>query len=245
MILAGVDLAWQSENNPSAIASGRIVDNVLTINMIQSAVYGIDSILEILLGIAQLSGIAIDASLIINNKSGMRTCEKEIGSLYGARGAACHASNTTLYPKADSVYLSSQLINAGFNHLKGKQWQIECYPHPALIEIFALSYRLKYKKGKVTEKKAGQKQLAASLGKLQNSNILRLILNDQACQILNESKIDSLKGQSLKSNEDALDAIICLYIAGLYAIKYHGQIFGNLSSGYIWVPSGPCLGARN
>ena len=29
MILAGVDLAWQSENNPSAIASGNIDSNIL------------------------------------------------------------------------------------------------------------------------------------------------------------------------------------------------------------------------
>ena len=85
MILAGVDLAWQSNNNPSAIASGIIVDNSLTINMIQPAVYGIDSVFDTLMGIAQLSGIAIDASLIINNKSGMRPCEKEISSKYGAK----------------------------------------------------------------------------------------------------------------------------------------------------------------
>ena len=241
MILAGVDLAWQSENNPSAIASGNIDSNILTVNMIHPAIYGIDSVFDILTGIAQLSGIAIDASLIINNKRGMRPCEKEITSIYGARGAACHASNTTLYPNADSVHLSNQLLNAGFNHLKGNRWQIECYPHPALIEIFTLNYRLKYKKGNVAEKRAGQKQLTALLRKLSHSNILRLIFNDQASQILNELKIDSLKGQALKSNEDALDSIICLYIAGLYAIKHQGKISGNLNSGYIWVPSGPCL----
>ena len=207
--------------------------------MIHPAVYGIDSVLDTLMGIAQLSGIAIDASLIINNKSGMRPCEKEIGSKYGARGAACHASNTTLYPNADSVYLSNRLVKSGFRHLKGEQWQIECYPHPTLIEIFALSYRMRYKKGNVAEKRAGQKELAALLRKLYHSNILRLIFNEQASQILDESRMDSLKGQALKSNEDALDSIICLYIAGLYAIKHHGHIFGNLSSGYIWVPSGP------
>ena len=241
MILAGVDLAWQSHKNPSAIASGNIVDNVLAVNMIHPAIYGIDSVFDTLMAIAQLSGIAIDASLIINNKSGMRPCEREISSCYGARGAACHASNTTLYPNADSVYLSKQLLNVGFNHLKSRRWQIECYPHPALIEIFTLSKRLKYKKGKVTEKRTGQKQLAALLLNLKHSNILSLILNDQASLIINGPRIDSLKGQALKSNEDALDAIICLYVAGLYAIKHRGQICGNLSSGYIWVPSGPCL----
>lgn len=241
MILAGVDLAWQSKKNPSAIASGELINNVLTVSMIEPAVYGIESVLATVKGIDKLTGIAIDASLIINNSSGMRQCEREIGCEYGARGATCHASNTTLYPNADSVYLSAQLLNSGFKHLKGDQWQIECYPHPALIEIFALSKRLKYKKGRVAEKRAGQIKLAALLRKLGDSRILQLAINDQAEEICNESAITALKGQALKSNEDALDAIVCLYIAGLYAIKYQGRIFGEPCSGYIWVPSGSCL----
>ncbi|WP_221893773.1 hypothetical protein [Bathymodiolus japonicus methanotrophic gill symbiont] len=75
--------------------------------MIEPAVYGID----------KLTGIVIDASLIINNNQGMRQCEREIGRHYGAQGATCHASNTTLYPNADSVYLSTQLLNSGFNSM--------------------------------------------------------------------------------------------------------------------------------
>lgn len=240
MILAGVDLAWQSKNNPTAIASGSIDCNVLTVNRIQPAIYGIDRVLDTLKSINRLTGIAIDASLIINNSSGMRQCEKAITSAYGARKAACHATNTQLYPNADSVLLSTQLIKLGFNHLKGKQWQIECYPHPALIEIFALSQRLKYKKGTVAMKKTGQKKLATLLRALGKNNTLQLRINEQFSPILNESDIDSLKGQALKSNEDALDALVCLYIAGLYAIRHKGKIFGELKSGYIWVPSGPC-----
>ncbi len=50
-----------------------------------------------------------------------------------------------------------------------------------------------------------------------------------------------MSGQALKSNEDALDAIICLYIAGLYAIGFQGQVFGDKSSGYIWVPGDVCI----
>ncbi|CAI4164027.1 hypothetical protein ALT1644_30015 [Alteromonas macleodii] len=38
---------------------------------------------------------------------------------------------------------------------------------------------------------------------------------------------ESLKVISLKSNEDALDAIVCLYIAGLYSIKANGTVYGD------------------
>jgi predicted RNase H-like nuclease len=54
-------------------------------------------------------------------------------------------------------------------------------------------------------------------------------------------KFQLLKGQALKTNEDALDAIVCLYIAGLYAINHRGKTFGDLDLGYIWVPSGSLL----
>jgi len=76
MILAGVDLAWQSEQNPSAIAYGNLAGRVLSVSRIDPAVYGIDSVLDILNTISRLQGVAIDAPLIINNASGMRICEK-------------------------------------------------------------------------------------------------------------------------------------------------------------------------
>jgi predicted RNase H-like nuclease len=127
------------------------------------------------------------------------------------------------------VCLSEQLLKSGFKHLGSKQWQIECYPHPALIEIFSLSKRLKYKKGKVADKRAGQIKLAALLHQLNDSKVLKLVITDPVSQVLNESKIQLLKGQALKTNEDALDAIVCLYIAGLYAINHRGKTFGDLN----------------
>ena len=241
MVLAGIDLTWQSNKNPTAIACGEITHNVLSVTTIHPAVYGIESVLSVINGVDGLKGIAIDASLIIKNKHGMRQCEREIGRHYGSKGAACHATNTILYPNADSVCLSEQLLKSGFKHLGSKQWQIECYPHPALIEIFSLSKRLKYKKGKVADKRAGQIKLAALLHQLNDSKVLKLVITDPVSQVLNESKIQLLKGQALKTNEDALDAIVCLYIAGLYAINHRGKTFGDLDLGYIWVPSGSLL----
>lgn len=241
MIIAGVDLAWQSENNPTAIAYGNIADNVLTVCMIESAVYGIDSVFGMLNSIDGLMGVSIDAPLIINNTSGQRLCEKEIGRAYGSKGASCHTSNTKLYPDAKSVHLSKRMLESGFSHLKGDRWQIECYPHPAIIEIFALNERLKYKKGTVADKRSGQKILAALLRRLNGNSTLGLAISGEVNRILDESNIESLRGQALKSNEDALDSVLCLYIAGLYAIKHSGEVFGNSKSGYIWVPRGVCI----
>ncbi len=236
MILAGADLAWQSEKNPSAIAFGTLEDGSLSVDTIESAVYGINNVLNKLSDTKGLKGIAIDAPLIIKNPSGQRPCEKAIGKIYGSRKASCHTSNTKLYPHAKSVYLSERLVEKEFHHIQGVNWQIECYPHPAIIEIFGLPERLKYKKGNISDKRAGQKELARLLKSLATSSQLRLFLRDGHKDIVDGSYIDTLSGKPLKTNEDVLDSLVCLYIAGLYAMGFNGQIIGDIDSGYIWVP---------
>ena len=241
MKLCGIDLAWQSEKNPSAIASGSLDGNVLIVEQIHPAVYGINEVIEIISGINGLHGVAIDAPLIINNSFGQRECERQLSKVYSSRYAGCHTSNLNLYPEAKSVYLAQELLRQGFNHLSSEQFQIECYPHPAIIEMFDLPERLKYKKGRILAKKTGQKNLASMIRSLSDSCKLKLMIPDEHSQCLDEDHIDTLRGKALKSNEDALDAILCLYIAGLYSVGADGHTFGDVTSGYVWVPTGSCL----
>jgi predicted RNase H-like nuclease len=175
--------------------------------------------------------------LIIPNVTGQRACERALSVHYGKMGASCHASNLTLYPDAASVALSRKLEEHNSKHLGTKKWQIECYPHPAIIEIFGLPERLKYKKGRVAEKKAGQKQLASLILDLSNSPTLPLHLGSDVREFIDPAHIEGLRGKALKSNEDMLDAIVCLYVAGLYAIGARHKVFGDTTSGYIWVPA--------
>lgn len=236
MYLAGIDLAWHSENNPTAIAKGHLNDNELTLTSIEPAITGVDSIIELLTQNPKPVGIAIDAPLIINNKQGQRECEKALSKDYGSRKASCHTSNQTLYPKALSVQLANKLLTEGYKHLGKAQWMIECYPHPAIIECFGLAERLLYKKGTVADKKAGQIKLAELITRLNSSDVLALSIPDELESFLNPEHITSLKGRALKTNEDVLDAIICLYIAGLYSVESKGATYGDTISGYIWVP---------
>jgi predicted RNase H-like nuclease len=141
------------------------------------------------------------------------------------------------------VALSRKLGEHGFKHLGTEKWQIECYPHPAIIEIFGLSERLKYKKGRVAEKKTGQIQLATLISSLSNNPTLPLRLSSDVRVLIDPAHIDALRGQSLKSNEDMLDAIICLYVAGLYALGARHRIFGDPTEGYIWVPASEVTGS--
>ncbi|MCG8427711.1 MAG: DUF429 domain-containing protein [Chromatiales bacterium] len=241
MILAGVDLAWQSNKNPTALAWGVLHDGQLHVEQVRESIVGLPAIHKALTSIEGLVGIAIDASLIIPNQRGFRNCEREIASVYGSRGAGCHPTNLSLYPDADSVRLSRMLVESGFDHLQGKFWQIECYPHPALIEVFGLEQRLKYKRGSVAEKRAGQQRLAELLRQLTKSSVLALKLTTSVAHIIDQERIAGLRGEVIKQNENALDALVCLYIAGLYAIGRRGRLFGDKEAGYIWIPSGHCI----
>jgi len=238
MRLAGIDLAWQGEKNPSAIAIGDLNSRILSLTQIFPACYGIDEIID---KVDSISGIAIDAPLIIKNCSGQRDCEKSVSKTYGARGASCHTSNLSLYPDASSVRFANKLIDNGFCHIETDKWIVECYPHPSLLEIFNLPVRLKYKKGNKSEKLAGQINLANLIKSLSSSPVLQLQIPNECAHFIDESYILSLIGKAIKTNEDALDSIICLYIAALYQSKKSGHLFGDLDTGYVWVPTVICV----
>tara|TARA_R110002110_G_scaffold205066_7_gene417063 strand:- start:196040 stop:196780 length:741 start_codon:yes stop_codon:yes gene_type:complete len=239
-VLAGVDLAWAPQKNGSAIALGELHEGNLSLTALHTGVIGLETVQNLLQQQTDLQGLAIDAPLIINNTHGARNCEQQLNAIYRSRWAGCHPSNLSLYPNAGSVTLAEHLQDHAFEHLgkPGEQkWQLECYPHPSLIELFSLTQRLAYKKGNVEQRKAGQAQLATHICTLQKNTRLSLTLAPVYDDIFNPQYIHSLRGQALKNNEDALDAVICLYIAGLYAVGQPMQVFGETRSGYIVVPA--------
>ncbi len=241
--VAGVDLAWMSSRNPTALAWGTVAGKTLEIAGVAENIYGVDAVVGQLARLPALSGIAIDAPLIIPNATGQRACERAIGSAYSSRKAACHTSNLKLYPHSDSVALALRLQQLGFSHLgcQAGRWQLECYPHPALIEIFGLPERHQYKKGRVQDRRRGQVRLAQMIRRLAGSPVLRLTIPDVLSAYFDAGRIPLLRGQALKHNEDVLDAILCAYIAGLFHIGVDEKVFGDASMGYIYVPQQPCL----
>jgi predicted RNase H-like nuclease len=163
--------------------------------------------------------------------------------VYASRHAGCHTSNQTLYPHAASVALSRKLGIEGFEHLgnpRSEKYQIEIYPHSALIEIFNLPERLPYKRGGVDQRRRGNAQLVSHLLELEGSPVLRLTIPSRFDHYLNVARIATLRGRALKTNEDVLDSLVCLYVCGLYAIGASLQRFGNVESGYIVVPTVDC-----
>ena len=237
-MLAGIDLAWQSTRNPTAIAFGELEGSVLKLTKIKERIFSPQAVVAELQSVQALQGIAIDGPLIINNEAGQRACERSLSREYGSRHASCHASNLTLYPNADGVRISEELEKRGFKHLgpQREKWQLKCYPHPAIIEIFQLPERLNYKKGRVAAKREGQQRLAELLLGLKETGSIGLSVPDDVRHFFDPQHISRLRGSALKHNEDVLDAAVCLYIAALYQSGHLQKIFGDIEDGYVLVP---------
>ncbi|WP_290594597.1 DUF429 domain-containing protein [Arenimonas sp. SCN 70-307] len=242
MLIAGVDLAWMGTRNPTAIAVGSVDSRIVELASVFEGLHGTQSVIDALNGVENLHGVAIDGPLIIRNPTGQRECERAVGVRYGGRKASCHTSNLERFPAAAGVRLSEHLLDSGFRHLAppDQRWQLECYPHPALIEIFGLSERLLYKKGTVVQRRRGQVELANMIRSLKDSSVLSLRVPDSLLSYMSESRINSLGGMALKHNEDVLDSIVCMYIGALYQSGYNQAVFGTALDGYIFVPTKRC-----
>ena len=162
----GIDLAWRSDKNPSGGAVLRGNRQCARLIDITASLASSPAVLSYIENHATASVcVAIDAPLIIPNKTGQRPCETLIGKRYGARHASCHSSNLSLYPQAASVHLASQLVSRGFRHApdlahpENQLVMLEVYPHPALLELFRLPSIIKYKKGNIARKRSGQREL--------------------------------------------------------------------------------------
>ncbi len=186
--------------------------------------------------------VAIDAPLIIANSHSQRECETLVSRRYGSRDASCHTSNLSLYPDAASVRLANELARDGFHHAPvsgDDRVMLEVYPHAALVELFALEKIIKYKKGTVEGKRTGLKLLQDRVSEFSRAD--PPLLPGPAFQSFIAAGLLNLSGQRLKNYEDALDALICAYLA-CYYWRWNlarNEIFGNVEKGYIVNPSLP------
>jgi len=239
--LLGIDLAWK-RGNLSGLAFGVSTANGLCVTEVTHKELTPGWLQEHLLHLDTIEGIAIDAPLIVTNDTGQRKCETSISKRYSARNAGAHSTNTAILEKNNyqitDVSEALKLLN--YEHLGSKRWQIECFPSPSLIELFGLQRALQYKKGTAEMRRQGQLQLAGLIKGLEFSELALHFARPEDKRRLSSEYILSLTGAEIKANEDCLDAIICLYVAALYKRnRSAGTVYGDTTSGYIWIPGNP------
>lgn len=242
MKFVGIDLGWTSGDSGLcclALEQDKLkILNILTVQEIDLILDYLDNWIS-----PEASGlIAVDAPTIINNQTGMRLPDKLTHKHFGRYHAGCYPANLTLPFSDRTVGFGNSLVSRNFSHAptiqpkKLGRYQIEVFPHPATINLFGLDKILKYKKGKIAERRL-------ELDKLRNYIINILPNLEPALDLDGTNHIptipNKIKGKELKAIEDKLDSLICAYIAAYwwYWGKAKNIVLGNIDEGYIVIPS--------
>jgi len=243
-VFIGIDLAWKA-SNPSGgavIRDGRLLTATGTLGSNRDIVAFVAGYLP------QTGGavVAVDAPLRVPNQTGSRPCDTALSADWRRFHAGALPANRARLAE-EGVVRGEALVAALVRELRfaeaatiprRSQARLVCevFPHPAHISLFGLERILKYKRGRVDERRmemARYQQLLRGLRKA--SPPLK-----GTKKLLTGVDVAELRGRRLKEYEDTLDAITCAYVAS-YLWEYGPKAavtYGSLSVGSILVPAG-------
>ena len=226
----GVDLAW-ARKKPDAIVRLSRREDVWT--FCEAHYEAGDAVL--LQAVATTDTellVAIDAPTLCINEKGSRPVDQECSRKFRRLEAGCHPVNLQLAPQP--IALARKLEELGLRnhwHLGESVGNvIEVYPHPAIVRLFGLTKTIKYKKGKVAEKREHfdhfQKLFAQYLRSYQPAIGWSGALDE------------ALTLPWSKRTEDLLDAHLCAIIGCLH-LRDQTEGLGDAETGFIVVPLVP------
>lgn len=197
--------------------------------------------------------IAVDAPTLIPNATGMRVPDRLAHKYFRRYHAGCYPANLGRPFAQRTVDFGLKLESMGFRHQphlakpqSPGRYQLEVFPHAAIIHLFQLNQILKYKKGRLAERRTELLRLR----KLMRSHLPQLTpaLCLPESTLLPPAESSSTRidlpdipagGRALKAIEDQVDSLICAYVAAHW--WYWGQsknwILGDRTTGYIVVPT--------
>lgn len=241
MKFLGIDLGWKSQ--PSGLCCLEWIDGQLQLLDLdrKEAIADILTWIDLSVQPDEPAIIAVDAPTLIPNASGSRLADKLSHKYFGKYHAGCYPANKNL-PFADrTINFGLELESRGFAHAptiepqKLGRYQIEVFPHPAIVNLFNLERILKYKKGRLNERRL-------ELIKLQNYIIDILPTLEPAWLPWRLGGSFTLEipttGAALKATEDKLDSLICAYVAAYwwYWGKQRNLVLGDCTTGYMIIP---------
>ncbi|MBW4478173.1 MAG: DUF429 domain-containing protein [Tolypothrix brevis GSE-NOS-MK-07-07A] len=242
MKFIGIDFGWKSQ--PSGLCCLQWTDNQLELVDLDRKEFIADILTWIDTHVQpdESAIIAVDAPTLIPNATGSRLPDKLSHKYFGKYHAGCYPANLNL-PFADrTINFGLQLESRGFTHAptiepqKPGRYQIEVFPHPAIVHLFNLERILKYKKGRISVRRL-------ELLKLQNY-ILHILPTIEPHLRLSAyisgyfpTEIPTT-GAALKALEDKLDSLICAYVAAhwWYWGEQRNLVLGDRTTGYIVIP---------
>ena len=190
--------------------------------------------------------IAEDAPTLIPNTTGMRLPDKLTHQHFRQYHAGCYPANLGRPFAQRTVEFGLSLEARGFAHApviapqQLGRFQIEVYPHPAIVHLFGLNRILKYKKGTLAERRLELMKLRQYILDILPTLTPKLNLSSSSVP-LNRSFLPEIPttGAAFKAVEDQLDSLICAYVAAhwWYWGSDRNWVLGDAATGYIVVPA--------
>ncbi|MCW5964295.1 MAG: DUF429 domain-containing protein [Bryobacterales bacterium] len=243
MRFMGIDFGWTSQ--PSGVASLTWDGRTLAIEEIGR----ISDPQRVLAWVDESTGdqpamVAVDAPTVIVNPTGMREADRAMHVRFGKQHAGCYPANLGSAFAERTTALGRGLEELGFKHAdcmepqRPGRYQIEVYPHAAMLHLFSLDRILKYKKGTVPERRA-------SLEDYRRRLMATLPLAKPRLRLKGLPEVPAI-GREIKAVEDQYDAVLCAYIGAWWWFwgKARTMVAGNRQEGYIVVPVAPDWAGR-
>lgn len=236
----GLDLAWTKtrETGYCYLEGGTAAD--LRCSRIGAEVKAAADLANEIAAIKGPVTVAIDAPMLYSEK---RKVDHDISRRFGKYKAGAHSAHYAVKNgwKA-GIELGQALRKRGFA-IDPEDWQtkrhervaIEVYPHTIHVQLFGLSERLRYKRGRVAERRRAMGEYHEHLHRLIGSKAEGLRRSRNISDLLSQD-LPNTKGQALKRHDDTLDGLTCALAAWLVWHKPdQWETIGD-ESGYIVVP---------
>lgn len=238
----GLDLAW-SPKKESGICwlEGDSRDNLHC----QRLTAEVSDMEEVANEISRVQGsvlVTIDAPVLYSPE---RDVERKIGKRFGKYKASAHSPHPHVKAgRKSGIDLGQALIQRGFtcdprSLLDGDRptrTAVEVYPHTIHVRLFKLDERIRYKRGKVAEKRCGLQQYQKHLRSLIKRVAPNLLSHADVVRALDSETAQNARGKSLKRLDDTLDGLTCALAAWLiWKEPKRWEMIGDLN-GYIVAP---------
>lgn len=232
----GVDLAW-GEKKPDGLAwitASRDGAQVQESGLTHGDAALVDWVMQ-RVGQRDRALVMVDAPLVIPNRTGARPVDKLTHVLFRQQHAGCHPAYLEKCPRPPRVaaLFEEEGLTVGWDLKAAKKLVAEVYPHPAMVRLFGLDRIIKYKRGRVEEKRAEFARLQRLLRKCLKQDFPHLQLDAATKKLLRQTWT--------KPIEDETDGLFCALI-GLWHWQHQSkqtQVLGDLATGFILVPQRP------
>ncbi|MEM6277984.1 MAG: DUF429 domain-containing protein [Verrucomicrobiota bacterium] len=234
LAIVGIDLAW-GERNPDGVTVLDFPDGIRDnpgsfktyVSRGDEALF--DSLAPFLVR-GQVM-VAIDAPTICRSDEGSRPVDKECTRIFARYEAGCHPVNRRLCVRPFRI--AERFKEAGFaltTDWRNRRFVSEVYPHPATIRLFGLEKTIKYKKGKVAEKRAEFSRYQDHLAEYLSREMPWLANSVLHCELLT--------APWKKDVEDQVDSMLCAAIAYRH-LRFQGEkseVLGDDVDGHMLIP---------